>query len=242
MSLRGALSGLRPWTRAEDEALRAAYAAGGIKTATVALVSRSTNAIFRRSQRLRVMRRRRWAKEDDRRLRALWSGEWTLRSIAMQLHRSELTTYWRAQKLGLRLGCPPGWERISHAAARAGYGTGQLRTILRWADVDIHRAITRPTKRRGRRTSGGLSWIVWPADVDLAVERWIEAEPLETAARRVGTTSSRLRHRLLLMGAEPPKKRKARWRVTSEQVEAAMRIVVQQPGKYDRNKRRQRTP
>jgi AraC-like DNA-binding protein len=212
------------WTPAEDRALRRAYSEGGLVAARAALPRRSDDAIFRRAQRLGVTRRRRWTAEDDRRLRVLWSGEWTLRSIAAQLHRTELTTYWRAQKLGLSLGCPPGWERISHAAARCGYGTGQLRAILRWAEVDIQRAITRPTKRRGKKTSGGLSRIVWPADVDLAVERWHETEPLEAAARRVGMCAGTLARRLAAIGVHKPAAGKARWRVSEEAVRAALQI------------------
>ncbi len=177
MSFSGAIAGLRLFTRAEDRALRRAYAAGGIAAALAACPSRSRSSILHRAQRLGVRRRRRWTWRDDDRLRDLW-GEHTVAQIARALERTELTVYWRAQTLGLGLGCPQGFEYLSHAAARTGYATGQLRRILRWAGVGVRPACTRLGPRR-RPTH-----IVDPDDVDDAVARWHATETIEAAARR----------------------------------------------------------
>jgi hypothetical protein len=222
-ALLGALRDRTPWTPAEDEGLRAAYSRGGIAAAMEALPGRSQLALYRRAQRLGVYRRTRWTQADDARLRKLWDGASPLREIARALGRSELTTYWRAQKLGLPLGCPAGHEYISNAARRTGYDTGQLRMILRWAGVEIRRALTRPGKRRGKPGAGRLTWYVATGDVDIAVEQWLETEPLESAARRAGMCAETLARRLAAIGiTKPAKLGKRHWRVHPDDVERAL--------------------
>lgn len=135
--LRGALKDRKSWSADEDRVLRHAYADGGIEAAQAALPERSACAIYRRAERLGISRRRRWTEADDQRLRKFWDGELSLREIAKRLQRTEATTYWRAQKLGLPLGCPDGWEYLTHAAQRTGYATKQLRPILYWAIVEL---------------------------------------------------------------------------------------------------------
>ena len=226
--LRGCLAGRSPWEPREIETLRESYARGGIEAARVALPYRSASALFHKAERVHVMRRRRWTIEDDARLRRLWDAETTLRQIAKQMGRSEATTYWRAQKLGLKLGCPDGWEYLTHAAKRAGFGTVQLRRILRWAGVAIRRAITRPgAKRRGRPGAGRLTYVVAPGDVDAAVESWLETETLERAARRNGICGETLARRLRAIGIDKQVrgKRKRHWRVHPHDVARALSAV-----------------
>jgi hypothetical protein len=212
------------WTAEENERLRAAYAAGGIDAAAAALPHRSVGAIYHRTQRMRIAsRRRRWTARDDSRLRRLWSGELDLKGIAASLGRSAATTYWRAQKLGLPLGVPAGWEYLHRAAERCGFGTGQLRTILRAAGVTIRPLLARPSKRRGKRKGARRSFsMVWPADVDIAVADWLAREPIERAAKRAGVASETLRRRLKALGEQAPKARKHRWLVSAEQTERAL--------------------
>lgn len=218
----GALAGCTPWTQEEIDALCVAWDAGGIYAARAALPHRSVAALYHKTQRLGRYRRRRWTLDDDRRLRALWSGETQLRQIAATLRRTTKTTYWRAQKLGLPLGCPHGWEYLSRAAKRTGYCTTQLRPILEAADVEVRHALARPAKRRGKRGAGRFAFIVWPADVDVAVARWLETEPLSAAARRVGVSADTLARRLLSVGVEKPRVGKFRWRIHPDEVALAL--------------------
>ena len=214
-----------PWTAEENALLASAYAAGGIAAATAALPHRSVAAIYHRTQRAQLAcRRRRWTAQDDARLRSLWSGDATLREVARGLGRSEATTYWRAQKIGLPLGVPAGWEYLHHAAKRTGYTSSQLRAILSDAGAPVRQILARPSKRRGKARGRGrrrFYGMVWPADVDIAVADWLARDTIEGQAKRAGVSSETLRRRLKAIGEQAPK-RKHRWRVTDEQAERAL--------------------
>lgn len=161
--------------------------------------------------------------DDDKRLRRLWDGEQTLRHIAIALDRTPITTYWRAQRLGLPLGCPDGWEALTHAAIRTGYGTGQLRRILAACGIEPTKRITRILPVRGNRRQVQRCHIVWPADVDAAVESWCEADTLEGHARRRGVCAETLRRRLDSIGiTRPADLGKRHWRLSEEDVERAL--------------------
>lgn len=179
------------WTEAEDETLRAIYGKvpNGYKRACEALPGRSPAAVFHRANRLGLTARRRWTKSDDAQLRDLWESGLGVSWIAKRLDRTPLSTFWRAQTIGLPLGCPDGWEYLSHAAKRTGYGTGQLRAILGWAEVEIKRGLSRPFRRQAARRSS----IVVPEDVDDAITRWHDTEPAEAIARRIGLSGETLR-------------------------------------------------
>lgn len=229
----GAVASFHPWSPAEDSTLRVAYLTGGIAAAKAELPGRSPQALYHRAQRLMVLRRRRWTPDDDARLRSLWDGELALPAIAARLGRTEITTYWRAQKIRLPLGCPAGYEYLSKAARRTGYDTGQLHRVLSAADATVKRALVAPCrKRKGKSTSPlRLHWIVFSAEVDVAVEAWHETEPVQAAAARVGVCGETLTRRLRALGFKKPvhssgpgrPKAKRHWRVRPEEVEAAMR-------------------
>lgn len=215
---------LRPWSAAEDRTLRTAYAEGGIAAATAALPNRSRTGIYRRAQRLEIKRRRRWSRQDDNRLRMLW-GEASMDAIVRELGRTRLTVYWRAQHLGLELGCPQGWEYLTAAAQRTGYSTGQLRRILRAAHVRIEPGYSRTQAPKQRHYH-----IVQPHDVDEAVAAWHATETVHDAACRRGMCSETLRQWLLDAGCTPPKRRgpkparptRAHWRVPSTTIDAVI--------------------
>lgn len=208
------------WTRADDATLRRAYAAGGIYAALEALPGRTRGAIYHRANRLCLTRRRRWTRRDDLRLTDLWHEGLPLSTIARELGRSKLTTYWRAQQIGLGLGCPPGFEYLAGAARRTGFATRTLRRILAAAGVRVRRAVTRGNG------GGRPHHIVVPEDVDDAVAAWLDSEPLECAARRLGMTSAALAWRLAAVGVERPGRvGKAHWRVRTEDVERAAGVV-----------------
>jgi hypothetical protein len=164
--------------------------------------------------------RRRWTTADDEKLRMLWGAP--LKAVARAMKRTQITCYWRAQKLGLGLGCPQGYERLSHAAERTGFACGQLREILKFAGVGIHAGIRRPSKKRPG------SFFVDPDDVDAAVATWMQTETIASAARRMGTTWDVVRNHLEAFGLAKPKRASGRrhWRVPSETIDKAMSTVA----------------
>lgn len=208
----GALSNFTPWTSREDATLRTTYAAGGIKAAERALPSRSKAALFHRAQRLGLKRRLRWTPDDDARLTKLW-GTMTLRKIAKTISRTEITTYWRAQKIGLQLGCQQGHEYLLHAAKRTGYCSKQLREILKAGGVKLHRSMARPNDGATRFHT------IDPIDVDDAVAKWLASEVVTAAARARGIVGETLHHWLLAARVrgvavpDQPAQAKCRWRV-----------------------------
>lgn len=208
--------GAKAWTPAEDAILRARYKRYGAEAMATAL-GRSISSINHRTQALKLFTHRRWTAEDDRRLRVIW-GEMPLAAAAKVLGRSQATTYWRATKLGLPLGVGQGLEFLTAAAARAGYSTGSLRIILRWAGVKLRVTMALP------RESGRRFHAVDPLDVDEAVEAWLKTETLRTAAERRGIAAETLERYLIESGLELPPKPdgKGHWRVPTETIDAAV--------------------
>jgi hypothetical protein len=217
--LGGALARFQPWTPREEALLSRAYSSGGAAAAVSALPHRSVVSVMKRAERLGVYRRRRWTGADDEALRDLWDLGLRISAIAKRLDRTRAATYRRAQMIGLPLGVPDGYEYLSAAAVRTGYSTAQLRRILRWAGMRIGNALARP----GPTRSGRRMHIVDPLDVDEAVVRWHVTEPVTAAARRLGIGDELLRGRLLRLGLRPPPG-KQHWRVTQEQVAAALAL------------------
>jgi hypothetical protein len=208
---------LPKWTRAEDKRLRETYAAGGIEAAESAFPHRTRAALFHRAQKLCVRRRRRWTANDDAQLRLLW-GSVGMAEILKKLGRTRKTTYWRAQKLGLRLGCPQGWEYITTAARRTGYAVSQLRRILAAHGVDLTLSYSRTEKTRRFH-------VVQPHDVDVAVAAWLATETVRDDAIRRGMCDATLRDWLIDAGLEAPRQKagsKKHWRLPSTTIDAVI--------------------
>lgn len=214
----GALSGFKPWTPTDDAKLAEAYSKYGTLGAVRALPKRTRAAILHRAQRIGVKRRRRWMAEDDQHLTSLW-GTASLGWIARHLKRTAITTYWRAQKLGLPLGCPQGYEYLRHAATRTGFGTKTLREVLKAKGVRIWLSMARPNAGKHR------FHVVEPMDVDDAVAVWSDAEVVNCAAKARGLAGETLRDWLVSARTrgvempEPPKIKKGRWRVPSSVID-----------------------
>jgi hypothetical protein len=218
--LRGAPAGHSPWTEAEDAVLLAVYAQAGATEASRSLPTRTRNAIFHRARELGLSRRARWTPSEDRSLTNLWEDGRTVGFIAQKLGRSPLTIYWRATVvLGLHAGVPPGYEYLSHAAARTGYSPAQLRRILEAEGVRMRRVLCRPGRAPHHRH------FVDPCEVDDAIASWVGKEPVTTAARRLGIDPQRLRRRLVRIGVQPPAGRK-HMRVTEEEIRRANEIAI----------------
>jgi hypothetical protein len=108
---------------------------------------------------------------------------------------------------------------MTHAARRTGYTIPALRHILRWAGVPIRPAMSLPTPRpkRGRVVDSG--------DLDDALDRWIQTEPVESAACRIGACGETVKRRLAVIGIAMPGGRR-HLRVTADQVNHALALEV----------------
>ncbi len=218
VTLQGCLSTAQGWTSEEDAILVRAYAAGGVAAARGVLPHRSEAALFHRARRLGLYRRRPWSDEDDRRLRTLWNDSTSLGSMARVLGRTEATVFQHGYfVLRLPLGPPQGCEYLTSAALRCGFSTSaQLRRILAWAGVRLRRVRTWRGKRARCRYVDSF-------DVDRAVERWLETETSEAAARRLGMNGDRLRARFRKIGIATSREKQAR--VTEEDLARANAIA-----------------
>jgi len=176
--------------------------------------------VYRRQKSLGIYRKRRWTAQDDDTLRFLW-GTYSIRLISKRMERSETTVYWRAQKLGLGLGCPRGCVYLTQLARECGFDPATLRRILAWADVPIKRALTRPgAQPRGRAGAGKITWFVNHADGLEAVEQWLASEYVATAADARGLGNCTLRRWLVQDGrATPPATKREWWRVPTELID-----------------------
>lgn len=183
----------------------------------------SVRQIQRRAQSFGLRRKSSWTPADDRTLRLLWS-ELPLAEIAERMGRTMASLYQRAKVLQLPLGCPQGWEYLTHAAHRCGYEVAQMRRLLRWASVRLMRAQSRPgVKPRGAglRDPRAKTWIVEPDRVDEAVARWLQCETVNAAAARLGVSAHTLER---LLAGDPEAGQRPRkhvtWRVPSAVAEA----------------------
>lgn len=203
------------WTPAEDAVIRELATTTEASDLAAKLPGRTQSAVFHRMRKLGIQKRRRWTAADDRKLEMLWGK--SLKVVAAELGRTMLTTYWRAQKLGLGLGVPQGGEYMSAAARRTGYAISTLWMILRWAGV-------RPLLSLAReRTERSTHWVD-PDDVNDAIEKWLLTETPEAAARRHGYSAECVIQRLIRSGlAVPPRPgKRCHWRIPSEIIDQSM--------------------
>jgi|HubBroStandDraft_4_1064222.scaffolds.fasta_scaffold168925_3 hypothetical protein len=206
-----------PWTAEDRRVLRDSYLAGGISAARAALPDRTEMAIYHVAQKMKLVRRRRWTRADDRELADLW-GEMSVAKTAKRIGRTVLATYFRAQHLKLPLGVTQGREYLTTSANRLGFDVSQLRQILAWAGVRILSSMGRPTG--AKRTYH----VVDKFDATDAVERWLKTETIESAARARGVCAEVLRGILLAAGEKPPRKKKKHWRVPTETLDRLMAL------------------
>jgi hypothetical protein len=207
-----------PWTPAEDAIVIKHAESMQAKEIAEQLPGRTTNAVFHRKIRLGLITNRRWTKRDDEQLAMLWGTPmWKFTKL---IGRTQATTYWRAQKLGLGLGVPAGMESVSTCARRCGFSPTTMRRVLAWEGVELKRSVTRKDRQVHK------SWVD-PFDADRAVEKWLKTETVEAASRRIGTTPERLLGRLLASGLALPARTPGRrhWRVPSATIDEAVRIV-----------------
>jgi excisionase family DNA binding protein len=165
-----------------------------------------------------VNHRRRWTKRDDRQLLYLWETGLRLSAIANRMGRTRLSIRENAYRLGLAMGCPPGFEYLTAAALRVGFSNvADLRRVLERAGVRIHMVLTVSRRRRWRRH------FVDPEAVNAAMARWSQSEPISAAARRLGVSQPALREWLIAAGIPDPRTSpRGHWRVTEDEVKRAL--------------------
>lgn len=176
--------------------------------------------VQRRTHALGLRRTSRWTRADDDKLRFVW-GALSLNMVAKRMGRTPAACYWRAKILGLGLGCPRGYVYLGHLAEEAGFSRDSLRRILRWAGVGVLQGPKNPTsKKRGRGLVDYKTWVVDHVEGLEAVERWLEAETVFAASKRIGVGVETLERWLRDDGraGERPRK-KAHWRVSAALVD-----------------------
>jgi len=208
----------RPWAPTEDAVIAAHYKKrGGAAHVQAVLRDRTTSAIRQRAAKLGIEIRHTWTTRDDDTLRDLW-GEKTVRGIAKLIGVSPMAAFWRAMRIGLPAGCPKGCETMKAAARRVGYDQKALRRILEQSKVAIRPTMSCPKgyKRRPHH-------FVDRSEVDEAVAAWVKAEPIHTAARRLGTDGRTLARRLEGVDGLPPKPQEKRhWRIPTAIIDRAV--------------------
>jgi hypothetical protein len=202
------------WTPEEDAIVRENYQRLGAAR-TSALTGRSVSAVEHRAIVLGVLKRRRWTKDEDRRIVLLW-GEWPTERLATALGRSQQAVARRGHELGMKFGCPRGMETMRAAIARTGFTQKTLRQILAWAGVEPELTVSWCAGRAPRRRLQ-----LDQMDVDDAIEGWLKLEVVAAAARRHGVPANRLMLWLQQSGEDiPPKPRGKRWwRVPSDVID-----------------------
>lgn len=166
---------------------------------------------------------RHWTPREEKQFSDLWESGVRFHEIAAQLGRTRSGCRAKALKLGLQMNCPTGFEYLSTAAARTGFPNLDLfRKLLRSHGVVVQVAHSATPRKHWRRH------FVDPIEVDAAVAAWAQTETVANAARRRGLVPKTLRSWLRAAGLKGPKKVRAKWRVTDEQVD---RVVAEHRGK-----------
>jgi hypothetical protein len=213
----------RPWTREEEDILRAKYPrCRHARELRRHLPGRTAVAIQEHGRRVLGLRtRRRWTNPERAALRKLWHdvGQRALRERLGGRPWTEIRR--EAKRLGLPMGIPQGYEFLTAAAERTGFSRSTLERMLAWAGVQVHRHYgwTGPVKFRQR--------YVEPEAVDEAVAKWLKTETPTALARRLGACGPQFAVVLRRAGLLPPLVRGGpapkHQRVDSEAAERAWR-------------------
>lgn len=214
------MSNLKPggeiWTAEEDELIRREYSTAGAVGLQAKMPRRTLWAIRHRANDLGVRRKPGWSERDKRRLIYLWGdGKMHLPAIAAALGRTPVAVHTYAARIGLTVGCPPGYEYLQAAADRCNFDLKTLRRILTWANVTIHPALT------AARVNGRQSYVD-PDEVDEAVVAWLKTETVRAAALARGVGYKLLYRRLLDAGLVQPKTNNTAWRIPSAEIDRVL--------------------
>ena len=184
------------WDNSRNQEFANAYLYGGLKKVQELFPNRSKYAIWTRASDLGIHIRRPWSEKDDRILKFGW-GPLSLKTIAKNLNRTECSIRFRAERLGVQMGCPNGFEYVSNAAKRLGFNRSSFRRVLAWANV-----LDRPAMCQSRTESGAtIRRIVDSFDAERAVESWLKTETVNGAAKARGVPETTLSKWLREAGA-----------------------------------------
>jgi hypothetical protein len=137
----------KPWTDAEDDALKTVYPASPIDDVMAAIPGRSWHAITNRSQRLHLHRdtrrrpspkRRPWTSEEDGRLKIGYDNGRPARDIAADLRRSPYAVQARAAKLRLTRNESFKWQARIDNKPMSLQGSSSPRKTLEGSDVVVY--------------------------------------------------------------------------------------------------------
>jgi hypothetical protein len=167
------------WTREESARFAAVFSSGGIAAAREAFPALTDRQLWKRGKALGIQRKRDWTPREDEEMRRTW-GHLNITQIAKRLGRTPRQVYLRSRAvIGHGAACPQGFEYLSNACQRCGYGTDNdgLRRILHWGRVRVVRSYAVPVG--GKVTVG--QHIVDSVECDMAVEAWHKTESLVVA-------------------------------------------------------------
>lgn len=219
----------KPWTPADDEAVRALYPAAARDVVLAALPGRTWMATSVRARLLGVRRvaysgRKVWTPADDEALRAMWP-EHVRKTICANLGRSWAAVVHRAKVLGLVADGVrwKGYLTVTKAARRTGYAPRTFLRILgayreHFAAIGANEAAVAgiPAPSLTARNRPWLKHAHRMVDAQAAldaVEWWMAMEGAPQAAARLGLPYTTLVRRMEMAGVKVEKngRRPAAW-------------------------------
>lgn len=207
----------RPWTAAEDQAVRAEYPRRDGPARLARRLRRGLHAIHQRAYRLGVPPRRpRWTAAEVRTLEREW-GEVNARTLRAKLPgRTWCAIAAKAEERGLAARVPQGYLSLRASAGALGYDPDTLARLLARHGVRVRRQ--HGTSRMARAWGGRPVRIADASDVREAIAADARCEVVAAAARARGLYSNTLWRWLIAAGVPRPGGRRV-WRVPSEVID-----------------------
>ncbi len=189
-------------------------------SATAEMLGRTPATTCWRAKRLGVQIRKHWSPEEFEQLKNLWSMGLSINRIARDMSRSTSAVESQLKKSKLSP-VPDGFEYLSTASIRSGFGPGggnTLRRILRMRGYTIRVVISRARGKHWRRH------FVDRFEVDDAVSWWTQTETLKSAATREGICAETLKRWLANIGALSKRQKSGKhWRIHEDDTRRAMK-------------------
>lgn len=204
------------WTAAENDWLRINFETTSLATIACAL-GRSFHSVAQHMRYLGLRKRKVWTAKDDLRLELGWGSP--IVDLSVELGRTAGAIEERARFLGFA-GVPKGGELLTHAAARCGFSRDQLRSLLKWAAVELH-----PVTPSGKRKKSRRHWVD-KCECDDAVAKWARSETMNAAAKRLGVGWPTVARKIQMSGLKVPPRPMGRktWRIPSDLIDRAFAI------------------
>jgi hypothetical protein len=217
VAVTGATAGLRPWTEADDQILRAGYRRGNAANVAAAL-GRTVGAVRARAMAIGATVARHWTATEEALLWKLW-GSLSLRQIANRVRHTTGATYVRARELKIIREERASTETVTQASARTGFSRTKLVEILKQ-----HHAATEYVSRYTTKYKARPYYRLDPFEVDEAIAAHLSKEPMGAAARRRGLRKETLKRALARIGVTKPASipKRGLWRLDDETIERAL--------------------